>query len=211
MRGSNSDSITRAAYSPRCMSWMRLLFPAQRRYADHFIKGEWEPHVGGGMISGTYVSRWSYQGQVLYTAVNRRPHAVEKHLFTLPFHPGCRWVDVISGQEWEVAADKDGEVEVRGYLSRNGLAGLLPVHEIDADLHRFLQQQRQRFASADWTAEPWEGEHRNTELPHVELNPPPKSHSENERWHVQRRGLPGRQDSGRSVGSLRKRVGDDRK
>ena len=156
-----------AAYSARCKSWMRLLFPAQRRYADWLIRGDWNPHVGGGLMSGIYISQWTLDGQTLWTAVNRRGHTIEKKLFRLPASPGCRYVDVISGREYGIAGEKDGFVVLTGRLERDGLAGILAVPAIDAGLAAFLQAQQQRVAQADWTAEPWDGEHRKTELPHT--------------------------------------------
>lgn len=155
-----------AEYSSRCQSWMRLLFPAQRRFTDHFITGDWQPHVGGGLINGLYVSRWELPGQLLWTAVNRRPHAVEKRLFRLPA-VASRFVDVISGQEFTVEPADEDHVYLRGIIEGNGLAGILPVDQIDDDLAAFLHAQRERFAHADWTAQPWQGEHRKTSLPHV--------------------------------------------
>lgn len=155
-----------AEYSPRCRSWMRLLFPAQRRYADWFIHGEWQPHVGGGCMQGIYVSQWTYQGCHLWTAVNRRGHTIEKRLFRLPAVPGARYVDVISGQEYTAEPDGD-HVYLRGWFERDGLAGVLAVPEIDENLAVFLAAQRTRFATANWDAPPWRGEHRKTALVHT--------------------------------------------
>lgn len=160
-----------ADYSPRVKSWMRLLFPAQRRFADWFIHGDWQPHVGGGLREGVYVSRWEWNGTLLWTAVNRRGHTLEKGLFKLPAPPGLRYFDVISGQEFHIVAEANGEVELAGWFERDGLIGVLAVKEPDADLAAFLAVQRARFASADWTCEPWPGEHRKTSRIHV-LRPP---------------------------------------
>jgi gamma-glutamyl hercynylcysteine S-oxide synthase len=157
-----------AEYSARCASWMRLLFPAQRRFADWFVGGDWQPHVGGGCVNGITVSRWTFDGVSLWTAINRRGHTVRSKLFRLPAQPGCRYVDVISGQEFTVE-ELDGEVILRGWFERDGLIGVLAVPTIDSGLAEFLQAQRERFAAADWTAKPWRGEHRRTSLPHVLL------------------------------------------
>ena len=164
-----------AEYSPRVKSWMRLLFPAQRRFADWFIRGDWQPHVGGGLREGLYVSRWEWNGAPLWTAVNRRGHTLEKGLFRLPAPPGLRYFDVISGQEFRILSEKDGVAELAGWFERDGLAGVLAVKEPDADMAAFLAAQRERFAAADWTALPWRGEHRKTSLPHRPRAPAPST------------------------------------
>lgn len=158
-----------ADYSPRCRSWMRLLFPAQRRFADWFIKGEWEPLTDGSSHRGLFLSRWTLDGQALYTAVNRRGHALEKSLLRLPSAPGCRWVDLISGAELAVLEDSAGMTSLGGILARDGLAGFMAIPEANPDsgMEEFLHQQRMRFASADWEVRPWPGEHRRTPLQHV--------------------------------------------
>lgn len=160
-----------AEYSPRCKSWMRLLFPTQRRFASHFIEGEWLPHVGGGAVNGVYVSKWTHNNQEIYTAVNRRGHSLEKVLFKLPAKANCRWVDIVTGQEYSIVSEKDGEVHLAGFFMRDGLAGIIPVAEMSDDLGRFLQGQKERYSSANWTAEPWEREHRKTTLPHTLIQP----------------------------------------
>ncbi|MDX2109035.1 MAG: SUMF1/EgtB/PvdO family nonheme iron enzyme [Verrucomicrobiota bacterium] len=156
-----------ASYSARCRSWMRLLLPAQRYFADWFISGEWLPHVGGGTATGVYVSEWNHGGTRLWTVVNRRGHTVEKGVLTLPAQPGCQYVDVITGRPFEVLSEKDGKVTLGGRIERDGLAGVLAVKTITPDLAAFLHAQFERFTQADWTAEPWPNEHRKTELPHV--------------------------------------------
>jgi len=163
-----------ADYSPRAKSWMRLLFPAQRRFADWFVRGDWLPHVGGGCREGVYVSRWEWNGMPLWTAVNRRGHTLEKALFRLPAPAaGRRYFDVISGREYRVLSEKNGAVELGGWFERDGLAGILAVPEADPGLAAFLCAQRERFESADWTAEPWRGEHRKTSRAHVPRAPAP--------------------------------------
>ncbi|MBD3276553.1 MAG: SUMF1/EgtB/PvdO family nonheme iron enzyme [Candidatus Marinimicrobia bacterium] len=163
-------------YSERSKSWMRLMFPAQRRFAEFFLKGQWDPHTGGAVQQGIYVSQWEYRDASLWTVVNRRGHTVEggtggsqvkKGILWLPEKAGCIYVDVISGQEFTVIEKADGEVLLGGYLQKDGLAGILAVDSIDDDLKAFLQAQRLRFASANWKVEDWKGEHRKTSLPHV--------------------------------------------
>lgn len=157
-----------AAYSERAKSWMRLMFPAQRFLSEFFIEGEWNPHVGGGLANGIYVSEWTLGDKSLWTAVNRRGHDVEKNIFRLPAKlAGTRYFDVISGQEYAVSEEQDGYILLAGHLERDGLAGILATSQVDDDLDAFLQAQRERFANANWTALPWKGEHRKTELPHV--------------------------------------------
>jgi formylglycine-generating enzyme required for sulfatase activity len=156
-----------AAYSERSKSWMRLMFPAMRRFADWFIHGDWQPHVGGGARPRVTLSRWTHRGVSLWTVCNRQGHDLEKGLFTLTARSGLRYVDVITGQEYEVLEYGSGQVKLGGFLPRDGIAGVLAVEEIDPDLRRFLDSQRACYEQADFSAPPWEGEHRNTELAHV--------------------------------------------
>ncbi|MFQ3586960.1 MAG: SUMF1/EgtB/PvdO family nonheme iron enzyme [Fimbriimonadaceae bacterium] len=158
-----------AEYSPRCRSWLRLMFPAQRRLAEFFIRGEWTPYVGGGTAAGVFVSKFEWAGLVLYTAVNRRGHTLEKAPFRLPEVSGAaRYVDPISGQTYRPVPDGDGAVKLFGRFERDGIAGVLALPtDVDADWDAFLAEQRAKFAEADWSAEPWPGEHRKTALPHV--------------------------------------------
>lgn len=166
-----------ADYSPRCKSWMRLLFPAQRFFAGHFIHGEWTPLVPGrAQIPGCFVSCWELPESILWTAVNRRGHTLEKSLFALPARSvPMRYVDVISGADYAVLETRDGQVKLGGWFERDGLAGILELPAdgpTDPALEKFLQNQRERFAAADWTAHPWRGEHRHTPLPHTPVAPP---------------------------------------
>ena len=165
-------------YSERTKSWMRLMLPAQRRYAEFFIAGQWHPHIGGAVQQGIYVSRWEHKETRLWTVVNRRGHTVEggsggskgiQGLLWLPEQTGCRYVDVISGQEFAILKQSDGEVLLGGYIEKDGLAGILAVDAVDHDLQQFLHAQSLRFASADWAVEDRKGEHRKTPLPHVLL------------------------------------------
>jgi formylglycine-generating enzyme required for sulfatase activity len=155
-----------ASYSGRCKSWMCLMFPAQRRFADWFVRGEWTPHIGGGSSPGVFMSQWKHKGRILWTVVNRAGHSLENELCTVPDQPGVRYVDVISGQELSVARREEGRAVLAGWLERDGLMGILAVEQIDADLSEFLAAQYARFETADWTAEAWVGEHRKTDLPH---------------------------------------------
>ncbi|MCX7847880.1 MAG: formylglycine-generating enzyme family protein [bacterium] len=164
-----------AEYSPRCKSWMRVLFPAQRRFADWFIHGKWLPHVGGGCMPGIYVSQWTWQDRTLWTVVNRRGHTIEKRLVRLPARADARYVDVISGQEYKVQAEGD-HVYICGWLERDGMAGILAAEEGNEELEDFLASQRARFAEACWDAPPWRGEHRKTVLAHklMPVKPTPR-------------------------------------
>jgi hypothetical protein len=167
-----------ADYSPRCRSWMRLLFPAQRHFSDYFLHGEWEPLVNGiTKINGCFVSRWSHAGRTLWTAVNRRGHTLRKGFFTLPTPAvPTRYVDVISGADYTVLETTEGRVTLGGWFERDGLAGIIELPTTtptDPGLETFLQAQRERYAAADWSTHPWHGEHRLTPIAHVPVAPLP--------------------------------------
>ncbi len=155
-----------APYGERARTWIRQVAPALRRYADHFIHGTWEPHVGGGQAGSVYVSRFIHAGTSLWTVANRRGHALEKTVLRLPHLPGHRYVDVITGREFALGDAADGLVELRGRLEREGLAGVLAVPTIDADLAGFLTAQAERFARAALVGPTWPDEHRKTPLTH---------------------------------------------
>lgn len=156
-----------ASYSERYKSWLRLVLPAQRKFADWFIDGAWQPHVGGGHHHRLTVSRWDHGGRTLWTAANRRGHAVEKKLLTLDGPPDHRYFDVISGREFDVVEATECSVTLAGRILRDGVAGVLAVEQPDEDLLAFLEKQQAAFTRADWTATPWLGEHRRTDLPHL--------------------------------------------
>lgn len=160
-----------AEYSERCKSWLRLMFPAQRFFSEFFIKGEWNPHVGGGTVNGIYVTEWKLEDKTLWTAVNRRGHTIEKTIFKVPAKFASRYFDVISGQEYRIVEEKDGYVSLAGWFERDGLAGILAIQNLSAELNEFIQKQRERFGNADWTVLPWKGEHRKTTLPHILVSP----------------------------------------
>lgn len=155
-----------APYAARARSWIRLVAPALRRYSRHFTAGEWQPHVGGATFGSVYVSRFDRDGVPLWTVANRRQHAIEKTVLRLPHLPGRTYVDVITGRIFALGEAKDGQVEVIGRLEREGVAGVLAVPAVDADLAAFLAAQRERFARAVLAGPVWPDEHCRTPAPH---------------------------------------------
>ena len=156
-----------AAYSPRYQSWLRLTLAAQRRFADFFLKGEWQPHLDIGQHARLYTTAWTLEGETLYTLVNRRGITIQKRLLKVPAEPDMQYVDVISGELLPVYSESEGERILGGRILRDGVAGVLAVRDLDEDLARFLGEQRARFAAANWEAPTWPEEHRHTELPHL--------------------------------------------
>jgi len=57
-------------WSPRDQSLLRAMASIQRRYARHFSHGEWTPLLPTG-VSDVFASRWTLDGQSLYTLINR--------------------------------------------------------------------------------------------------------------------------------------------
>lgn len=156
-----------APLGERARSWLRLLGPALRRFSRHFIAGTWQPLVGAGGATGVFASRFELDGINLWPVCNRRGHALQNRVLTLPHLPGHRYVDVISGAEWALGEVKDGMVGLHGFLERDGLAGVLAVPAIDPDLAAFLAVQRQRHAAGSFAPPVWQGEHARTPAPHV--------------------------------------------
>ncbi len=157
-----------AEYSPRYKTWLRLMLPALRRYGAFFQLGEWRPHLGGGKYPHMFVSEWRLNDQILWTIVNRRNHAIERDALKLPFYHGCRYFDIISGEEFPILEEIADEnlVKVGGTIEREGIAGIVAVREVTSEFSAFLAAQRSRMAEADFSAAPWEGEHRKTTLVH---------------------------------------------
>jgi hypothetical protein len=151
----------------RARTWLRLFAPAARRFSDHFIHGTWEPHVGSGGPNAVYASRFTHAGTSLWTVANRRGHAIEKVVLRLPHLPDHRYVDVISGREFVLGEVKDGLVALHGMIERDGIAGVLAVPVIDADLAVFLAAQRARAAAGTYLPHVWSGEHCRTPAPHT--------------------------------------------
>jgi hypothetical protein len=156
-----------ARYGERARSWIRLVAPALRRFSGHFISGDWQPHVGGATFGSVYVSRFDHAGTSLWTVANRRAHAIEKTVLRLPYLPGHRYVDVITGREFALGAVRDGQIELIGRLEREGVAGVLAVPAVDAGLAEFLAVQRGRFAQAELIGPAWLDEHCRTVASHA--------------------------------------------
>ncbi|MEJ5170866.1 MAG: SUMF1/EgtB/PvdO family nonheme iron enzyme, partial [Fimbriimonadales bacterium] len=161
-----------APLAERCRSWLRVLGPALRRHSRHFLQGKWQPMVDVGGPKGAYASLFELDGVPLWTVCNRRGHALQNRVLSLPHLPGRRYVDVISGSEWQQGAVRDGTVDLHGYLERDGLAGMLAVTEVDADLEAFLAAQRERMARGSFEPPFWRGEHARTPARHL-LRPEP--------------------------------------
>jgi hypothetical protein len=98
---------------------------------------------------------------------NRRGHAIEKVVLRLPHQPDHHYVDVISGREFVLGEVKDGLVALHGMIERDGIAGVLAVPVIDADLAAFLAAQRARAATGTYLPHVWSGEHCRTPAPHT--------------------------------------------
>jgi hypothetical protein len=156
-----------SSYSPRYQSWLRVVLPAQRHFADVFVQGEFLPHVGGALHGRCYVGRWNLDERTLWTIVNRRDHALQKRVVCVEGSAARQYVDVISGQRWRVVDESDGRVTLEGRIERHGVAGVLAVDVVDDTLAGFLERQRERFAEANWHVTPWPDEHRRTDRAHV--------------------------------------------
>lgn len=161
-----------SSYSPRYLGWLRVVLPAQRRFAELFVHGQFAPHVGGAVHGRCYVGRWTLGEQVLWTVVNRRDHTLQKGVLRVEGSTDRAYVDVISGQSWRVVDESDGRVTLDGRIERQGVAGVLAVDAVDDALACFLDQQRERFANADRQVTPWPDEHRRTDRVHVLIGLP---------------------------------------
>jgi len=143
------------------------MLPAQRRYSTLFLEGDWEPLVNDVGQDGLYASHWFRKGVHLWTLCNRSGKDLKGTLMRLGRVQAGRAFDIIRGAELEVTRSGSDTI-ISGTIGTEGIAGvlLLENEELEEGLDAFLQQQANRFADADWTLVPWQGEHRLTDAPH---------------------------------------------
>ena len=158
-----------AAYSPRYASWLKLCSPAQRFFVDVFTSEQWEPLDASLPEQKIYGSTFTADKYRLITLCNRSGDDCNGLLLETEIPTGHHVYDIISGQDLQINGNK-----ISGSISDQGIAGILicAPEFISAEFESFLKQQKSNFEQADFSFEAWEGEHRNTELPHNLVHTP---------------------------------------
>jgi formylglycine-generating enzyme required for sulfatase activity len=158
-----------AAYSPRYTSWFRLCSRAQRFFASAFRGEEWEPLDASIPEKGIYGSTFTQKDYRLITLCNRSGSEYTGVLAETEIPSGQQVYDVITGQELTIHG-----AQISGTIGEEGIAGLLIIDPSceTPELHTFILEQQSLVTNADFSVEPWEGEHRKTELPHKLISSP---------------------------------------
>lgn len=133
-------------WSPRDRWLLRLMLPVQRRYADHFARGEWVPLVETG-VPEVYATQWSRDDVRLWTLVNRAAEDLSGELLEVAHCPKERYFDLTRGAELEPEIQGDRAL-LRGAVVGHGLGAVLAVNTagVDAEFVDFLERQRAAFA-----------------------------------------------------------------
>ena len=158
-----------AAYSPRYASWLRLCTAAQRYFVDAFIGEDWEPLDASQPQEKIYGSTFSQDKYSLICLCNRSGNNYNGLLVEADIPAGHKVYDVVTGQSLGIDGNK-----ISGKIGEEGVAGILicdPAFDT-AELQTFLSSQQEKHGAADFSFEPWQGEHRNTELAHNVVNVP---------------------------------------
>lgn len=124
---------------------LRLMLPIQRRYAQHFVSGQWLPLVPTG-FDGVYASEWGYDGSRLWTLINRGTGDVCAEVLEAEDQDQYRYFDLAQGLE--IKPRKRGRhVFLRGFVAGRGIGALFGVEKarVDDCLLSFLAQQQKTF------------------------------------------------------------------
>jgi formylglycine-generating enzyme required for sulfatase activity len=121
-------------WSDRDKATLRAMAPIQRRYADHFTLGEWEPLVPCG-LDGAYASLWTHGGVRLWTMVNRTRGPLQGSALPVSSDGESRLFDLVRGVELD-----HGHIEI----GPRGITAILaiPRSRVDEGLIAFLSLQR---------------------------------------------------------------------
>ena len=164
-----------AAYSPRYKTCLSACVRAQRYCADLYIDGDWQPLIASQPEKQLYASRYTLGAIDFYPVCNRSDSDYTGELIILDDVGDRIAVDIISGEQLTIKTHANGHA-IHGTIREEGIAGVLiiPANEIEnSSLQELLAAQQTHWTNADWTFTPWEGEHRNTELPHQLCQPTP--------------------------------------
>ncbi|RKN15761.1 hypothetical protein D7147_25200 [Micromonospora musae] len=111
-------------WNERDRAVLRAMRRVQASHAAWLRAEEWVPladHPGSGQV---YASRWTHDGEPLWTVVNRGADHDGAWLVT-DARPGRRFVDLVTGAELTVTETGDGRVAVGGPLPAGAIAAVV--------------------------------------------------------------------------------------
>ncbi|GAB3153464.1 hypothetical protein GCM10027290_46280 [Micromonospora sonneratiae] len=122
-------------WNDRDRAVLRAMRRVQASHADWLRSEDWVPLADHpGADTPVHASRWTYQGQPLWTVVNRGT-AYDGPWLVTDARPGHRFVDLITGAELTMTALADGRVAVGGALPAGGIAAVLATTGPTVDRH----------------------------------------------------------------------------
>ncbi|MEH0823785.1 SUMF1/EgtB/PvdO family nonheme iron enzyme [Micromonospora sp. CPCC 205714] len=121
-------------WNERDRAVLRAMRRVQASHAAWLRAEDWVPladHPGSGHV---YASRWTHDGEPLWTVVNRGDDHDGPWLRTAP-RPGRRFVDLVTGAQLTVTADPDGTVTVGGPLPAGAIAAVVVTTDATVPAH----------------------------------------------------------------------------
>ncbi|MDZ5444885.1 SUMF1/EgtB/PvdO family nonheme iron enzyme [Micromonospora sp. 4G57] len=111
-------------WNDRDKAVLRAMRRVQASHAAWLGAEDWVPLADRAGSGPVYASRWTYDGEPLWTVVNRGDDHDGPWLLTEP-RPGRRFVDLITGAELTVTETGDGRVTAGGPLPAGGIAAVV--------------------------------------------------------------------------------------
>jgi formylglycine-generating enzyme required for sulfatase activity len=129
-------------WSPRDCSIYRLMLPVQRRYSEHFSRGNWKPLLKTEQ-EGVYASKWEESGVNLWTLVNRKHESIEGPLLKVTQGSQDEVYDLVRGKRAKAVSDQNEGLTLYGEIPARGAGCFLAAQEgsLRDDFSRFLQSQ----------------------------------------------------------------------
>ncbi|PZF95854.1 SUMF1/EgtB/PvdO family nonheme iron enzyme [Micromonospora deserti] len=121
-------------WNERDRAVLRAMRRVQASHAAWLRAEDWVPladHPGTGQV---YASRWTHDGEPLWTVVNRGTDHDGAWLVTDP-RPGRRFVDLVTGAKLAASPTADGRVAVGGPLPAGAVAAVVVTAEAAVPAH----------------------------------------------------------------------------
>ncbi|MGK5676897.1 SUMF1/EgtB/PvdO family nonheme iron enzyme [Micromonospora sp. URMC 106] len=111
-------------WNDRDRAVLRAMRRVQASHAAWLRAEDWVPLADHPSAGQVYASRWTHDGEPLWTVVNRGGDHDGPWLVTEP-RPGRRFVDLVTGADLTATATPDGRVAVGGPLPAGAIAAVL--------------------------------------------------------------------------------------